>query len=820
MAFGGPLFSDLAKCRQHFLASSGGGGQNFNVAKADEFCQKNMSPMDFCVGKSLLKAMAENSLSTDQLPAYRAKFANECQASANAAQAAQSSLATQLGVSQQITADQIAAAQAAAAAKKAEEDAKKNQGKSDKGGGDGPGLKDIAGIAKDLIGKDGLKDLAQGAKDLVKGQSIFGESFGVTIDNSIKNAGEAKADTDKTAPTGGSTQDPSLAAIEKENREGIAEMERQDAADEARERSPASGADDKPTAADRDDAAAGQTSQTDPGATETDPAKYEADTKAAKADLEQDKAEIGKHSPEAKAAVDDMAGKADGAGAEIKPSEKISGAAKKTSAELNQKVQQTSSSAQGELSQGGFSLPFSKTSQEIQKAQKEIKAYTDEVKEKCTQSAEKADTLCKEKTSPGRISTNGFMEVMGGILGSIGSAQEALAATSKTADAAKKGLTVAKLSCQAAQASCNGLCQAAIADLEKKKSTAEQQIQSSLQSDEQASEQICQSYDQSAQACMSCECCDPSQYIQAAQSCRQENQKKKQAGEKAKKEIAEAVQKEQTPEEGTSPGLAKMCATDIQKEVTQLAKQIGELLKKKMEADKGEKQLNNGGVAGAAPIKIEEYCESKTGRDTEFCKCKKDNTKQGCPGFVASTEILKQQDAFGTNLKGSGGVSNFAGIMQQGKPSGINLNSANNNGNNGDRSANGDLKLPDASGFSSAKSANAAGGNGGSRNSFGSNKGDVAKPKYDNKKWSFGSFVNALTGGSSGSRGSKAPSANGALKGGSSGSGGNSKQEAGIKRRLASDKLSSEVTNASGKSNWEKIRQAYLIKENTLLSGQ
>lgn len=828
-----PLFSDLGKCRQHFFAKNGG-GKNFDVNKADEFCFKNMSPMDFCVGRALLKTMAENSLSSEQVQAFKNKYTNECAASAKGSSAA-AAAGQQMSIAhQQAEAAQLAALQAAADKKKAEEEAKKNQGKKeggDKGGdkGGGPGLGDIAKAAQGIFGKE-IDELKDKAKDGAK--AIFGDKDKKPTDDP-KPSGSSGTASSQGEESAADREDAEIGAAMRRNQEDAdrrAKMVQDEkdfrakhGADEPAKEDGGLSDKEKEFAAaqDREDAEMGAAMREQQAQAELDRAKKEeAAMPAQEAETDAAADEMAGISDDAKGAADNLKANDSGDKAQVKGSENITAAAKRTSEELNQKVQQASSTAQSELQQGTYSLPFSKTAQDVQKAQTEIKAYTEAAKEQCTQSAEKADTLCQEEKSPGRQAVNAFMQVMGPILGSMDNAQKALASTSKTANTAKAGLTVAKTACSAAQATCNGLCQKAIAELQKKKQEAEQKIQQSAQSDEQQSEStMCKSYDQSAQMCASsCPygCCPQvGEYQQAAAQCRQENQKKKQAADKAKQEIAQATQKELTPENGTSPGLAKTCQK-LDSQIEQLAKQIGDLLKKKKEADEADKKLNTSGVAGGTPITPQKYCEAKETSNTQFCKCQKDNTQEGCHGFVAKTDELgTQRDAAGLNIKGGNGLSNFAGIAP--KKNGDTTSTTTSPGaKDGDAEksalAGGTRSSSDAG---AARSLSAAGGasSGGGSNGRAGSRADSAGGEGP-KKWSFGSFINALTGGS----GSKGAAGKANANGNASGSAKDAKQDAAIKRKIASDKLSAEVSAASGKSNWEKIRQAYLIKENTLLS--
>ena len=161
----------------------------------------------------------------------------------------------------------------------------------------------------------------------------------------------------------------------------------------------------------------------------------------------------------------------------------------------------------------------------------------------------------------------------------------------------------------------------------------------------------------------------------------------------------------------------------------------------------------------------------------------------------------------GTHIVPGSGPSGFAGGNRgAGLPNG---SVGNKTGSDADSE-----KLGISTSSDNGSSANGGGpGSGGSAGSGSSGNGNATDAiGQDKKKWSFGALasgVGSMFGG--GRNAAKGSSANGNLS---------SRSDEALKRKIASDKFASEITSASGKSNWEKVHGAYSIKENTLIPGQ
>lgn len=447
--------------------------------------------------------------------------------------------------------------------------------------------------------------------------------------------------------------------------------------------------------------------------------------------------------------------------------------------------------------------PFTKTAEAFKAADIDIQKYIKTTKEACTAAADKTESSCVN--SPGAQTAKELMADAGSVLGVFTSAQAACSSTFKTASLASAALTLAKGVCTGIQLSCKGLCGTALADLSKTITTLSGLMNTTIDADKVAADGICQSNYESEHA--AAVTINDAEAIAAAvkklEACETEALTRQTTAITASTELAALLKAETAAKPGTSAGLLAGCgAKDA--DVKSITNDLSGLVQAQKSAADCNKKLSADGASEDQTIT--RYCEKSENSSTQFCKCESNAQQEGCPNYLAPTKKPDTPaEVAGMILQTDGGVQGFAGANKASPaPS---TAPPNDKVNSDDPSSD-----PNSSGLSgdkgsSPKSAGKGGpgSNSGSRGAGGSdaNTKDLAA---GNKKWSFGSFADRLGGmfggkkSSSGSRG-----------------GLSAKQEAAINRKLASDKLSGEITSASGKSNWEKIRQAYLIKENSLL---
>ena len=268
--------------------------------------------------------------------------------------------------------------------------------------------------------------------------------------------------------------------------------------------------------------------------------------------------------------------------------------------------------------------------------------------------------------------------------------------------------------------------------------------------------------------------------------------------------MSASLKQEVAPSGGTSAEMVAKCGSYM-KEIAMMGVSILGNLKAFSNAKKCEKQLSN---TGGAVVTTQQYCDKPENASVELCKCYKNPASTGCPNAVAgnSDSGNSGNGAGGTGLsiKGGSGVSGFASgevdtTPDSNLPKGTTVTIG--GGSDGARGYGG---WGSGSGASSGSS---SGKSGGEANAGNSAPSDIVKSVKDAfKKWDFGSFESF--GGSGGTRGSA-----GALNGNSVGE----KQLDAIKRKIASDQVAAEVSAATGRSNWEKVKRMYLIKENSLL---
>lgn len=495
--------------------------------------------------------------------------------------------------------------------------------------------------------------------------------------------------------------------------------------------------------------------------------------------------------PGVTSAASQLVGQANGGGATA-PATEITGSANAMNAQLNAAVKALEEPQKfAMVSEPGAS--YIKTSSLITKLATEIQSYQSTAKQACVKTAEATEFLCIEGTSPGAIAARKVMDVAGPILAVINSAQKACSGSAKVSKMVSEGLTVAKGVCVAAKLSCDGACLVASSKFKTILTMASTEIETALVADANFANAEC------------------SKYLAAASACQIANNKKLIALKAQLAAIHKQLATEMTLVKGTTPGIAARCQSHI-KDILLFAVNLAGMKKAQKSAEACEKQLASSGGSTITPT---QYCETPANVSTQFCLCQKDNTATGCPGALAKTTSPGGTDVGGVNIKSAGGTSAFASGFRTSKPNSIlnkNGSSLSGSGLDGGSNLNTATQAGGAVGTadpSHLEGAGAQGVSGGYAGDSGSNDSKSGKAIGSDKKWNFGSF--GSSGGSSGSYGNAGISANGALS---------AKQMEAVKRQIASEQLAAEVSSATGKSNWEKVQQRYLMNTNSFLSGR
>lgn len=267
------------------------------------------------------------------------------------------------------------------------------------------------------------------------------------------------------------------------------------------------------------------------------------------------------------------------------------------------------------------------------------------------------------------------------------------------------------------------------------------------------------------------------------------------------------VQASAQKEEGTTVGSTTLACAGLGLQVLNFANQVSDLIKSSNDADKCKKALTAGNGAGGGSaitnITTEEMCKNSANASMQVCKCHKDATAEGCPGAIAKA---LSKDPGGLTIKGGSGVSQLAGFGSKSSGSaGTNNSGGGFGGESSGLSEAAKQALGLNTGNPNATAANSASGVSGTNGTAGSGSDSANKNQAENfqsKKFDFGSFGSIGSGISNffGGKGKKSGS-NAAIT---------DKQIEKAKRQIASAQLRNEVSTASGKSNWDKIRARYV----------
>lgn len=207
-------------------------------------------------------------------------------------------------------------------------------------------------------------------------------------------------------------------------------------------------------------------------------------------------------------------------------------------------------------------------------------------------------------------------------------------------------------------------------------------------------------------------------------------------------------------------------------------------------------------------------CSDPSSSQNSYCKCAQDNTAPGCPGYIAA---LSSASSTLQKASGSGGVSAMAGFSAKSKDATVDSKNTglDNLSEEAKKSllAGGSVANPShkssLDAFGSASSSASGSGSLGSSD-LNTQKGDDSKSaqeKSSSLTQTFSKAVGSFFNGSFFGGGKQKNNASSKTKADA--------YKTDIKRAIANEQIRSEVSNASGTSNWEKVKLRY--KSNTEL---
>ncbi len=429
----------------------------------------------------------------------------------------------------------------------------------------------------------------------------------------------------------------------------------------------------------------------------------------------------------------------------------------------------------------------------------------------------RADTFCSVVRSPKAKVVQRFMTLGTAIIARTSSASEGCSAAQKFSTIAQQGMTAANLACTGLKYTCDFTCAGA--------ETSVTALGTTLKTEAGKCSGITASTLAAATAAKTAACAGP----QAAALCAPATIKETKAAND--QETSHTVFTELSTLYTKEPPLPKAKVALCEKyeaDILDMGLQILGTIDATNQAKACKKALGNadggGGGTNTPDISMEEFCKTPGQAALPPCKCRTEPTAQGCPGFVANninTNINKNQpNGGGANTNNLGGV---AALATPGGLSGFQTGTK-NSGSTLSKEAKELLGVDSTAAAAEGASANGGGfagtadssgssGNGQSGSSkLGASPDAAKKLAADKKKSGFGEFE--MSG-----------AAFGNLKWGADGKAiinGKKYSQEEIKilaaRKIASEEFFQQVTTASGKSNWDKVRVRYDENRGSLFS--
>ncbi len=432
-------------------------------------------------------------------------------------------------------------------------------------------------------------------------------------------------------------------------------------------------------------------------------------------------------------------------------------------------------------------FPFSQTKAAVDSSAEKINKYLETVKKTCTGASEKAGFLCLEGTSPGMKTAKTTMDVAGPALAMINSAQKSCSATADVSRLVGTGLAIAKGVCVAAKLYCDFSCSAAVAAIAKTRTEIATNISQAFAKDVNNAQSVAAGAGPALEAKIN------GLIAKNAALAQQLNA-----------ELITSLEKEMVPTNpGTSAGTVVKCEGHM-KDIGLLAMNIAGTFKAQQNAKACADKLKTGGEGPS----VAEYCAQPANVSSDYCKCQRDSSQMGCSGHIVSSSTFNRpSDDKGSVQRSGSGASGFAGPgVGVSKIDAGNIQSPIAGGTS-DLGVSGKVN-DSSSGSASNKGAGSGSSGAASMGAGGGNTNPELANTDEKKKWSFGAFSGAFGGFGGGSSSGK----------GAAGSSKIGQKDLNAQRALASEKQwRSEVTESSGKSNFEKVKESYLKKTTTLL---
>lgn len=399
---------------------------------------------------------------------------------------------------------------------------------------------------------------------------------------------------------------------------------------------------------------------------------------------------------------------------------------------------------------------------------KAAKAKLAPEKTACSTTSASAEKLCSMVRSEKAQQVQQLMTVGLGVLSKVTAASESCGITSTLSKVAQGGMLIAQGACSMKKAACDMSCNSA----QKTLAAMKTEVQGILSCGLTTLEPI---RDNGGQV------------------------------EKAAYQLGAVLDEELTPEKSVPSSIAQCDKHKL--DVAQMGLTALGFLSAAQDGQKCQEQLATGNsgtgtstssVAGAT-MTTAEYCAVPDNAATITCKCTANPNAEGCLG----SGLAKSGVALG-KINGTDGPSAFASAGQNGlgslTASGLNKDkSAAASGTGLSAAAREALGLGGTGG--SAGVGNASGG-GGSSSQLADEGKDKASGKDEKKFGFFSTLGGMLSGGKKSNQDSK--SSNRTYE-----------QDEAIKRKIASEKVRAEITTASGKTNFDKIRSAYQSNSNS-----
>ncbi len=419
-------------------------------------------------------------------------------------------------------------------------------------------------------------------------------------------------------------------------------------------------------------------------------------------------------------------------------------------------------------------------------------AYLTAVK-KCAQQLSTSQGICDEKKNGNAIAVTKLMTAGAGLIQNLSSASETCGTTADLTKIAGLGVSGVGLMCSANQKICQSDCGSAATALGVVEKDLGLMLKAIATDTEESA--VVEGNKAAAACTVGAAGCYSARYGQVSGVGK---------GILAEAQKLEPIAKAQN---GATIQPTTMACVALGANILKFAMQAADLVNSSKDADKCKKALTagNGGGGGSAITNVttEEMCKNSANASLQVCKCHKDATAQGCPGAIAKA---LSKDPGGLTIKGGSGVSQLAGF---GSKSGGTAGTNNFGGGSGGESSGLSEAAKQALGLNTgnpnATAANSVAGGSETNGTSGSGSDSANKNQAENfkaKKFDFGSFGSISSGISNffGGKGKKSGSTAAITD----------KQIEKAKRQIASAQLRNEVSTASGKSNWDKIRARYV----------